>query len=219
MSLALAVLLVWGIVVGVDLVSFPQGLLSRPLVAASVAGAILGDPHSGLRVGVILELFALDVLPIGASRYPDYGPGAVVAGAFAAGGSGPHLLGPAVLLGVLLAIVGGRSIEGLRRLNGGLVRRAEPALAKGDRSMVRHLFWVGISADAARSLGLTAFGLSAVVLLRWGLEVPVELGQSLGLVAIAGGILGGVNGILRRSGGTPLIGFGLVLGMVVAWIA
>lgn len=31
-------LLVWGTIVGLDLVSVPQGLLSRPVVAASVAG-------------------------------------------------------------------------------------------------------------------------------------------------------------------------------------
>ncbi len=220
MSLALLpVLLFWGTVTGVDLVSFPQGLLSRPLVAASVAGAILGDPLSGLRVGVILELFAMDVLPIGASRYPDYGPAAVVAAAFAVGGSGAHVLGPAALLGVLLAILGGRSVEGLRRLNGDLVRKAEPALAMGDRGMVSRLFWMGMTADAARSLSLTAFGLALVVVLQWGIEVPSELGHYLGLVAIGGGILGGMNGVLRRSGGARLVGVGLLLGTIVAWIA
>ncbi|MGE5091451.1 MAG: PTS sugar transporter subunit IIC, partial [Bacillota bacterium] len=69
----IALLLLWGIITGVDLVSVPQAMLSRPLVAATVAGAILGDVEAGLRVGVVLELFALDVLPVGAVRYPDYG--------------------------------------------------------------------------------------------------------------------------------------------------
>ena len=220
MSLVLLpVLLLWGTAAGVDLVSFPQGLLSRPLVAASVAGAILGDPLSGLRVGVILELFAMDVLPIGASRYPDYGPAAVAAAAFAAGGSGGHLLGPAVLLGVLLAILGGRSVEGLRRLNGDLLRKAEPALAAGDRGAISRLFWMGMTADAARSLSLTAFGLAVVVVLRWGIEIPADLGDALGLVAIGGGLLGGMSGVLRRSGGARLVGVGLLMGTLVAWIA
>ena len=70
-------LLAWGTVVAVDLVSVPQALLARPLVAATVAGAIVGDLNAGLAVGLLLELFALDVLPVGASRYPDYGPGTV----------------------------------------------------------------------------------------------------------------------------------------------
>ena len=64
----LGVLIVWGTVVALDLVSVPQALLSRPVVAGSVAGWIVGDPVAGLRVGVLLELFALDVLPIGAVR-------------------------------------------------------------------------------------------------------------------------------------------------------
>ena len=78
-GLELLALLAWGIVVGGDLVSGPQGLFARPLVAGTVAGALTGDIETGLRVGALLELFAFDVLPVGASRYPDYGP-ATVAG-------------------------------------------------------------------------------------------------------------------------------------------
>jgi len=37
----LPALLGWGTLVGLDLVSFPQGLLSRPLVAATGAGLLL----------------------------------------------------------------------------------------------------------------------------------------------------------------------------------
>ena len=40
---------------------------------------MLGDPGSGLTAGIILELFALEVLPVGAVRYPDYGPASVAA--------------------------------------------------------------------------------------------------------------------------------------------
>ena len=65
--------------------SVPQGLLSRPLVAGTVAGWLAGDVEAGIRMGVLFECFALDVLPIGAVRYPDYGPATVVATALAAG--------------------------------------------------------------------------------------------------------------------------------------
>ena len=82
-ALVLTGLFVWGIVVALDLVSGPQALLSRPLVAGTVAGLIAGDLEAGLRVGMLLELFALDVLPVGASRYPDYGPATVAAVAVA----------------------------------------------------------------------------------------------------------------------------------------
>ena len=67
-------LLLWGTLVGLDLVSVPQMMIARPLVAATVAGLILGDVETGLRLGVLFELFQLDILPVGAVRYPEYGP-------------------------------------------------------------------------------------------------------------------------------------------------
>ena len=54
-----------GAVLGLDVVSFPQAMVSRPLVAATVAGAFVGQPGSGLIAGVVLELIALETLPPG----------------------------------------------------------------------------------------------------------------------------------------------------------
>ena len=73
-----------GAVLGLDTVSFPQALLSRPLIAATLGGALLGSPLSGLLVGAALELIALETLPFGASRYPEWGSASVVAGALVA---------------------------------------------------------------------------------------------------------------------------------------
>src|SRR5205807_2572076 len=56
--LQLGLLLVWGRLVGVDLVSLPQIMISRPLVAGTVAGLLAGDPVSGVIVGATLELVA-----------------------------------------------------------------------------------------------------------------------------------------------------------------
>ena len=69
-----------GAMLGLDVVSFPQAMLSRPIVAATVAGAIVGDAAAGLLVGVALELIALETLPVGASRYPEWGSASVVGG-------------------------------------------------------------------------------------------------------------------------------------------
>ena len=75
----LALLLLWGTVVGLDLVSVPQMMIARPLVAGTVAGLLVGDPETGLRLGVVFELFQFDILPVGAARYPEYGPPTVAA--------------------------------------------------------------------------------------------------------------------------------------------
>ena len=82
-------------------------MISRPLVAGAVAGWLAGDVEAGLRIGVLLELFALDVLPIGAVRYPDYGPATVVAAAFAAGAPWEFGLGLSAGLALVLAAAGG----------------------------------------------------------------------------------------------------------------
>lgn len=50
---------------------FIQTMISRPIVAAPVIGAILGDPYTGLISGAFIELFWLDRLPIGAYVPPN----------------------------------------------------------------------------------------------------------------------------------------------------
>ena len=57
-----------GVLAGLDLVSVPQAMTARPLVAGFVGGWLMGHPAVGLVVGVLLELFALETLPVGAAR-------------------------------------------------------------------------------------------------------------------------------------------------------
>ncbi|MGH7657348.1 MAG: hypothetical protein ACREL6_03870, partial [Gemmatimonadales bacterium] len=119
--------LAWGTIVGMDVVSVPQSMVSRPLVAAMFAGllavAIEAPDHldrvlgSCVFIGVIMELYALDVLPVGAARYPDFGPATVAAvytswdlEAWFGGGVG-------IAVGLVTAILGGWSMRRLRRAN------------------------------------------------------------------------------------------------------
>ncbi|WP_396215715.1 PTS sugar transporter subunit IIC, partial [Gemmatimonas sp.] len=74
-------------VVGLDVVSFPQAMISRPIVGATLGGAFLGAPEAGLVCGTALECLALESLPVGASRYPEWGSASVVAGAVSAVGA------------------------------------------------------------------------------------------------------------------------------------
>jgi Phosphotransferase system, mannose/fructose/N-acetylgalactosamine-specific component IIC len=69
-----------GALLGLDVVSFPQVMVSRPIVSATLAGAFIGNPPGGLLIGVVLEMIALDTLPFGASRYPEWGSAGVVEG-------------------------------------------------------------------------------------------------------------------------------------------
>jgi len=48
-----------------------QAMLSRPIVAAPVAGIVLGDIYTGLQAGALLELFWIDRLPVGTCLPPN----------------------------------------------------------------------------------------------------------------------------------------------------
>jgi mannose/fructose/N-acetylgalactosamine-specific phosphotransferase system component IIC len=52
-------------IIGLDRLAFGQFMISQPIVAAPAMGFVLGDFHSGLMVGVVLELFWLRGLPVG----------------------------------------------------------------------------------------------------------------------------------------------------------
>jgi PTS system mannose-specific IIC component len=164
-----------GGVLGLDVVCFPQMMISRPLVAATLAGAFVGDPVRGILVGVTMELIALATLPFGASRYPEWGSAAVVAGAI--GGTvpseSPGALTIALLAGLCTAYVGGWSLVKLRQWNAWLARRRRPALDAGARGTVIGLQLAGLTADLVRAAVLTAVmyallsPVGAVALARW----------------------------------------------------
>ena len=155
---------VLGGVLGLDVVCFPQMMVSRPLVAATLGGAMAGNASMGIIVGVALELIALATLPFGASRYPEWGSAAVVgggiAGAIQADRSGALTIG--VLAALATAWVGGLSLVQLRRWNAWLARRRRPALDAGARGTVIGLQLAGLTSDMVRAAGLTAISIAAL---------------------------------------------------------
>jgi PTS system mannose-specific IIC component len=146
-----------GGVLGLDVVCFPQMMFSRPLVAATLAGAFVGDATMGILVGVTLELMALATLPFGASRYPEWGSAAVVGGAIA-GAMHTEAVGT-LTIGVLAALatawVGGMTLVRLRLWNAWLARTRRPALDAGSRGAVIGLQLAGLTADFVRAALLT----------------------------------------------------------------
>jgi PTS system mannose-specific IIC component len=215
----LLLLLVWGTVVALDLVSVPQALLSRPLVAGTVAGWLAGDVEAGLRVGVVLELFALDVLPIGAVRYPDYGPATVVGTALAVGAPWELGLGLSVGLGLLIAVLGGWSLQAVRRRNAHAIQRRAAALAAGDSSAIRKLQYGGLLRDTARGAALTALGLLATGALQRWLVLDRQTAVGLTLVAVGTGLSAVAGGAVRSAGRGARLKWlvaGAVAGIVLA---
>lgn len=153
-----------GGVLGLDVVCFPQMMWSRPLVAATVAGALVGDATTGLLVGATIELIALATLPFGASRYPEWGSAAVVGGAIAAAlhteRAGALTIG--VLAGLATAWIGGWTLVKLRQFNAWIARRNRSALDAGSRGAVIGIQLAGLTADFVRAALLTTIGYRAL---------------------------------------------------------
>jgi PTS system mannose-specific IIC component len=141
-----------GALLGLDVVSFPQAMISRPVVAATLAGAFIGHPPAGLLIGVVLEMIALDTLPFGASRYPEWGSAGVVGGALF--GAQPHGMPgalPACLLAALLtASISGWSMVVLRRLIAIRLEQTRDRIEEGSRNALLSLHLSGMSMDLLR---------------------------------------------------------------------
>lgn len=215
-------LVVWGTLTALDLVSVPQGLLSRPLVAGTVAGWIVGDVEAGLRVGILFECFALDVLPIGAVRYPDYGPATVVATALSAGAPWEFGLGISAVLGLVLSVIGGWSLQFVRRRNARAIQQRAAALAAGESGAIRLLQYGALARDALRGAALTAAGLAAAWMIEHNMPTDRRTAVGLSLIAIGGALCAAVSGAVRSAGRGPrlrwLIG-GAGVGILLAVLA
>lgn len=171
---ALALLLLLGGWVAVDATSFGQFMISRPFVAAALAGLVVGEPAAGALIGLLLEAFHITVLPVGAARYPEGGPPAVVVGAFAPLlTNAPGAALTALVFFVGWAWLGGQSVHLLRKIN--IQPPIMPAAPHAVRALLhRHL--AALALDFARGTALVALGLAAFAVLlelprhAWGLD-------------------------------------------------
>jgi mannose/fructose/N-acetylgalactosamine-specific phosphotransferase system component IIC len=220
-------LLLWGTLVGLDLVSVPQMMVARPLVAGTVAGALIGDLPAGLALGVLFELFQYDILPVGAVRYPEYGPATVAAVSAAHLAEGAPGLGLGALVGLVTALAGGLSLDLLRRLNSRAVHAADVRLETGDPRALIRVHAAGIARDALRGALVTAFGLGLAWLAATAfvqaltLRAATTLGTALAAGAVAAGLAAGASGTLRTVGAGPnlrWLALGLLGGAAVVWL-
>ena len=184
-----------GALLGLDVVSFPQVMISRPIVAATVAGAFIGNPPAGLLIGVVLEMIALDTLPFGASRYPEWGSAGVVGGAlFASQPSGmPGALPASVLAALLTASISGWSMVVLRRLIASRLEHLRDQLEDGSRSALLSFHLSGMSMDLLRAALVTTLAmlifapLVKAIVAIWGSESAASRAVVVVVVAIVAG--------------------------------
>jgi mannose/fructose/N-acetylgalactosamine-specific phosphotransferase system component IIC len=201
-----------GGLVALEGTSLGQFMASRPIVAATAAGWVLGDPGSGLLLGGLLELLHLSVMPVGGARFPEVGPAAVVAAAtsVAAGGAGGIALG--CLMALAWGQLGGASIVVLRRVNGHMAPDPLSHAASPGGTELRHL--TATALDLVRGTVLTAMGIFVGV--RWVAPAsafwPLGQGATVGLVLVAAALPAGA--LLKTFGGVRRRGALFALGVL-----
>jgi PTS system mannose-specific IIC component len=174
-----------------------QVMLHRPLVVASVVGAIFGNLAAGAQVGAVLELLYLARLPVGASIPPDDTGAAMFGGAAAAAASSSLGLNPGsfaaiLLLSVLCAEFGKYTDRFVRRINGRIAHLTVDRMERGDSRAVEHGLLAGITLFAASGMTLTllfsGLGVSFAWLLlpRFGPESYAQFGALLPALPLLG---------------------------------
>ena len=198
-------------------------MVSRPIVAAPIAGYLLGDPVAGMSAGVVLELVSLNQLPIGANRGWDTAPASIASAAVVAHSAGGAVaLVAAVGFGVLVGWIGSWTVHLMRHVTARFVA-ADPSQQPITASVLsaRHLSAMAI--DFARAAVLTLVALLLAGPLFSGFELP---GAAAGiaatvLVVICVGLALGSDIRMMAKGRTVVIAFtaGLLASAVLSlWL-
>lgn len=221
--LEIGLLLGWGTLVGVDLVSVGQLMIARPIVAGTIAGLLLGEAETGIRLGLIFELFQFDILPFGAVRYPEYGPATIAALVATHLIGRPDAWGIGAGLGLVIGVIAGSSLHWLREVNARVVRRAAPALEAGDVRVLARVHLGGLARDAVRAFGLTTLGLvTAWLVSRDAVALPSHVLSATAAAAAGAALAAGVAGLFRLVGWGPNLRWlaaGLAGGVAALWFA
>lgn len=199
---------------GMDAGSWPQAMVSRPVVAGLVGGWLAGDPGSGLLVGGVLELLFLRHQPYGGARCPDAGPAAVVAGAAYAGAGSGHVwaLAAAAGAGWALAWIGAWTVRWHRRLAAGWFSEPDELAGEPARLEGRQRLLVAADFVRAAALGL-AFG-PVLLLVGAGAAVDGVSWWGAAALALAVGAAGGAGARAVSPAGSR--GLAMVAGGVLA---
>ena len=196
-------LVVLGGLLALDGTSVGQFMVSRPLVAGTLTGWVLGDPFLGLVVGGIIELYFIPVFPVGGADFPEGGPPTLVAVVTAAAIPGAGGIALGVVTGLLWSRLAAVSIHLLRKVNGRLVPDPSRAAVSARRIIWAHLSCMGL--DFCRGCILTLLGLAfalwagSTLVDVWPLDQSLTLGLLiLGASFPAGAFVRSLGGWRKR---------------------
>jgi mannose/fructose/N-acetylgalactosamine-specific phosphotransferase system component IIC len=189
---------------------------SRPLMAGTLAGLIVGDPVLGMAIGATLELTALGVYQYGGATIPDYQTGAIVGTALAVGASGSFA--QQVALGIGFGIPAAVLLAALdpigRMLPAFMLHRADRYATDGNARGMALMHWTGFipwALTRAVPTFLASLAASSTLVERLTADIP---GGFVAGMSLAGGMLPAVGFAMlltmmpiRRYWYMPIIGF------------
>jgi PTS system mannose-specific IIC component len=142
-------------------------------------------------IGAALELIALETLPFGAAKYPEWGSAATVGGAlFASHSSHPAgSMTMAVIASIATGWIGAWTMYQLRKLNAYEAHRHRRGLDAGARGTIIGLQLTGLSLDLLRGMLLTGLmyvtfrPLMTMVIAVWDMDAMVSRSLVVGVSA------------------------------------
>jgi mannose/fructose/N-acetylgalactosamine-specific phosphotransferase system component IIC len=176
---------------------------SRPLIAGTVAGLLVGNVTLGMAIGATLEFAALGSYTYGGASTPDWPTGAIVAVALANVAGVPNA--QAIPLGVTFGLAAALVLTPLdpigRSLTTLFIHRADRAVVEGRTRELTVLHWTAfIPWAAVRAIPtfLLTYFLNASLVQTVDNAIPMWL----------------VNGLKLSGGLLPAVGFAMLLGFL-----
>src|SRR6476661_1143924 len=175
-------------------------MLSRPLIAGTGAGLIVGHATLGMAIGATLELIALGVYTYGGATIPDYQTGAIIGTALAATGVGG--LQSQVAIGIAVGLPAALLLASLDPIGRFLptfnIHKADQYAAEGNSRGLSVMHWTGMiwwMLPRVIPTFLAALALNSKTVTNLQHDIPQGLVQGLTFV---GGLL-------------PAVGFAMLL--------
>lgn len=142
-----------GGLISLDVTVLGQWMISRPLVSGMIIGTYLGNPWAGFKVGVIIELLFINVIPVGVAIPLDASVVAVLSAAWYMLVNDVSMA--AMVMAVCLAIPAGilfKTIDiGMRRRNVFMVHWVDSWVKRGKEKRIPLLIYIGIVLTFMRS--------------------------------------------------------------------
>lgn len=168
MSLSLLLTGLLGGCLAADATALAQILISQPLVGGALTGLVWGEPVLCMKVGAILQLFALARPPVGGRTPEDFASAGVAGPAVAVllDRSAVYVTESSVLVigvvtGLAVALAGRPLIRWQRLRNEALVRWSEEEVGRGRVGALDQTHWLGVLHAFALGCAVTLAGVGA----------------------------------------------------------